>query len=142
MITPGLPAAKAAIRNRFSALWVVNGAPRTPIHWMNQEPFTPPQSAPWVRFSLMLGEGRRVSIGPRLDRWTGVVTIQVFTPKGIGDGSADALCEEVAAIFAPGVTLAAEGRVTFQTPTARVVPGSDNWFQNNVICPFQRDRTA
>lgn len=142
MITPGLTEAKQAIRQHFAASWVDGALPRTPINWPNEPGFTPPERAPWVRFSLTLGEGRRISVGPRLDRWTGVVTIQVFTPLGSGDGVSDALCDAAAAIFAPGVTLSAVGRISFQTPTIRAVPASQVWFQSNVICPFQRDRTA
>lgn len=135
-------AALMAAKAHFNASWVVGAAPRTPVHWPNQEPFLPPATGAWARFSMTFGEGRRVALGGRMDRWVGQVVVQIFAPIGTGDGAAWQLSDAVFDIFGADRSLfTGDGRLRFWTPTARPVPGNSGWFQINVICPFQRDRT-
>lgn len=70
------------------------------ICWPNMPPLTD-GNEPWVRFTV-LADGDAVSYvtgadGPKLE--TGLVSIQVFTPSGTGDGKASELADSIAEHF-------------------------------------------
>jgi hypothetical protein len=137
-------AAFQAIMDHFRAGWVsAPGVPRTPVHYPNA-PFTPPDGAAWARLAILPGEGRRMSLGTgqsRLRRWVGVVTVQVFTPFGQGDAGITALTDAAEALF-DETRLTASGTLRFGVPTTRVIGKSGSWWQQNMTCPFDRDRAG
>jgi hypothetical protein len=136
-----LPDEAAPMRRRFAAEW----ANRTPVAWPNAN-FTPPQGQPWVRFGVFPAHAAQVSMGGagnRRFRRSGLLIIEVFTPAGRGDGEANVLAEQVAAIFR-GVT--AEG-VRYAGPkgeSPRRLPGRVDgaWYQVPVHVPYQSDELA
>ncbi len=141
---PGWEAAELAISAAFDAAWRVNGALRTPVHWPADRSFAMPAGEPWVRLSIQWGEGRRVSVGPALDRHTGVVTVQVFTPAGSGNAVNSELCDAAAEALADRRLPCEGGRVAFGTASLRVIGddrGGGPWRQQNVSVPFRRDKS-
>lgn len=133
-----------AIIDHWRLGWVTApGVPRTPVHYPNA-PFEPPSGAPWARLTILPGEGQRMSLGggaSRLRRWVGVVTIQVFVPLGTGDAAITALCD-AAALLLDETKLLASGPIRFGTPSMRVIGRDGSWWQQNVSCPFDRDRSG
>lgn len=126
-------ASAVAIEQHFRDRW----AGRTPVHYPGDEDFEPPTSTPWVRLTIIEGEGARQSIGvPSRYRWVGVVVVQVFTLATTGPGPSDRLCDAVAAAL--GEAKIASPRVLFGTPDAPVIGRSGAWFQRNVRCPYTR----
>ena len=88
-------AEQQAIETRFSESW----AETTPIAFENVA-YTPRDSA-WVRLTVITGEGRQASMGAAtaIDRYTGVISIEVFTPKNTGGRQARDLADTARAIF-------------------------------------------
>lgn len=128
-----LDAAQAAIEAHFRAGW----AGRSPVAWPGDPDFEPPVDAPWVRFSVMEGDGARLTIStPARFAWTGVVVVQVFTLARSGPGPSDRLCDAVAAIF--GEARISAPLVRFGTPGWVTVGRTGAWFQRNVRCPYTR----
>lgn len=136
-----LEQAEADIRKFFDAAWTAAFAsPNTPpIAWPDIE-FTIPENKTWVRFNCQENGGQQVGMGdPGNNRFRrfGIVTIQVFQPRG--QGSKDARTKAAAArdLFTGAQTT---GGVTFQDVSARQV-GDDGhgFYQVNVFAPFWYD---
>lgn len=128
-----LAAAQTAIEAHFRARW----AGQTPVHWPGDEDFVQPFDAPWVRFSVIEGEGARRSIGvPARYEWVGQVVVQVFTLARSGPFPSDQLCDAVMAAL--GEATIASPLVRFGTPGIVTVGRSGAWFQRNVRCPYTR----
>lgn len=101
------------------------------ICWPNMPPLTD-GNKPWVRFTA-LSDGDGISYvstpqGPMLE--TGLVSVQVFTPAGSGDGKASELADSIAGHFryysADGLNC---GAVKKQT-----IGSNDGWYQINLTC--------
>src|SRR5881628_1431768 len=85
------------LEGAFSAGW----STRTPVRYENVS-FTQPANAAWVGFYVRWGEGLPASVGPsgyRMERQTGVVLIQVFTPKNSGQKASMEHCDFAGSIF-------------------------------------------
>lgn len=141
-VSPGWPEATRAITAAFDAGWrtAPDGPLRTPVHWPNTMRFEPPQDGAWVRLSVQWGAGHPAAIGRVFYRYAGVVQVQVFVPQGTGNALLDTLCEAAATIFGDGVSLQADGRLQFWTPSRLVVGPDGLWWQENVVCSFRRER--
>lgn len=123
-----------AIRTRFNTQW----ASTTPIKWANV-PFDPPNDDAWVELSVGDAGAIQASMGDpgnNTYRHTGAVTVMIFTPSGQGDKEALELADQAAAVFRAWQS----GGILFRpAPFIRRIGTKDNWFQVNVVCPFQRD---
>lgn len=144
-MSPGWRAAEVAITTHFAARWTTApGVPRTPVHWPDDAAFRPPHGLAWARLTIRWGEGRRVALGPSLDRHTGVVIVQLFTPAGQGHAANTALCDAAGEAL-NDVRLPCEGgRVVFSTASLEVIGndrGGGPWWQQNVSAPFRRDKS-
>lgn len=131
-----------AIRTRFADEWPLV-RPSVSVAYDNTA-FNPEldardgnnNPAPWVRLTIVPGEGFLASLGtPRVWRATGVVVLQVFVPLARGDGLAYALADDVADIFR-GVRVAG---AVFRAPALTRIGPEGAWYQLNVATPFQAD---
>lgn len=130
---------RAAIEGRWATQWVTGSpsAARTPTAYENV-PLDPPADSPWVRLTVLNGEGQQISAGDpgsNTHRYAGVISIQIFTPGGQGTGQAKTLADAAAAVFR---------NVRFDSIYCRVpyVSGTSldgSWHQTNVTVPFWRD---
>ena len=117
------------VRDRL-ATWTA-----TPIQWPNAPGATPEGSyiRPWVRRSG--GEQASLGDGP-MDRFDGMVVVEVFTPAMTGTQQSETLCDALEALFRRARTVG----LTFFTPyTVAVGDTGDGWYKADVICPFVRD---
>lgn len=133
------------LASAFSAAWknLKSAGPpavyeaKTPIAWPNVA-FTPP-SGPWVRFSVLDGEGVWRSIGSpgsNIAGYVGVVVIQVFVPLLSGESTAREYADAAAATF-QGQTI---GGIRFSLATFSLSNSvANDWYQMNVSIPFRRD---
>ena len=117
------------IRERFSESY-----DRTPVAWPNKG-FQPQSQEPWVRLTILGGDGRQVATAGRRLRRVGVITAQVFVPEGSGDRKAHEIADAVAGIF-EAMTL--EG-VRFRAADLEHVGADGGWYQLNVSIPFEWD---
>jgi len=137
----GFVAERAAIENRWLDNWVTGSpsAARTPTQ-LEQQPFTPPASDPWVRLNVLRGEGLQISSGDpgnNTNRYAGVISIQIFAKAGLGAGTAEALADLAATVFRNQRFSGIFCRVPYisSTPPDEAEP----WHQVNVTVPYWRD---
>jgi len=110
------------------------------IAWPNVS-FTPPADAPWLRFTITEGTASTTAFGSGVTyRHPGNVIVQVFVPTNEGDGRARSIADTVAAVYrgkrlAPGIRF-------FDAPYINNVGRDGDWFQINVVAPFEYDLTA
>lgn len=102
--------------------------------------FEPRPDESWVRFTVITGEAQQVTTGcpgANVVRYQGIVDIQVFTPRGGGTATANAMADKAIAIFD---TLDIAGYHFNRGYKVNVAGNSkDTFFQMNVRIPFQRD---
>lgn len=127
--------AEAEIRSFFNTAW----ASATKIAWPDID-FTIPNDETWIRFTCEENDGEQVSMGdPGNNRFRhyGLVTVQVFQPKG--QGSIDARSKAATAL---GVFMGAEtsNGIKFYNVRGRQVGNDGNGFyQINVLASFYYD---
>lgn len=119
---------------------VANWLQSEPVEYENV-PLEEPSSGGFVRFTIINGDSGTHGMGGNTiqARDTGIVSLQVFVPKGTGTKRSRELCDAFAAIFEHkrfnGIT----------TYTAAVTPAGysgDKWLQVNVTIPFRRVRNV
>jgi hypothetical protein len=100
--------------------------------------FTPSDNTPWVRLTLREGEANLSAFGGGKNnyRHPGNVQAQVFVPVGTGDGLAREIADFIASIFR-GKRLSSIR--FFNAPYINTIGPDGDWFQVNVICPFEYD---
>ena len=80
------------IESDFKTYWTAN-ASGVPIAWENV-PFTQPATGIWIQFTVRFAGSQQASLGRTpLEKITGVVFINVFTPKGTGARQAARLAD-------------------------------------------------
>lgn len=129
-----------AVTDRWTAQW----ANTTRTAYENTS-FTPVGDNPWVRLVIREGAASQISLGsPKsLDRHTGIVYVQVFTPKGQGEDRGRWLAEKACAVFRKVDVNASPGKLTFRVPYIYSVDATgDDWWQVNVVCPFTFDEVT
>ena len=101
------------------------------ICWPNMPPLTG-GNKPWIRFTV-LSDGDAVSYvtnpqGAGLE--TGLVSVQVFTPAGTGDGKASELADSIAAHF----RYYSSGGLNCGAVKKQTIGSNDGWYQINLTC--------
>lgn len=135
-----LDEAEADIRKFFAAAWAAAFPSSTPlIAWPDIE-FTIPENKTWLRFNCQENGGQQVAMGdPGNNRFRrfGIVTVQVFQPRGSGSKDARTKASAARNIFTGAQTT---GGVTFIDVSARQI-GDDGhgYYQINVLAPFWYD---
>jgi len=100
----GYLAAANAIEAKFAAGWKDGSGAQLTAVAQDNEDFTPPSNAPWVRLVVRSGTEGQKSFGPvgaanALFRNVVAIIVQIFTPPGTGREEMWALAETAAAIF-------------------------------------------
>lgn len=110
------------------------------IAWPNVG-YTPTPGTPWLRFTITEGEANTPAFGSGVVyRHPGNVIVQVFVPANEGDGRARSIADTVAAVYR-GKRIA-NGIRFFDAPYINNVGRDGDWFQINVVAPFEYDLTA
>lgn len=124
-----------AIETRFNTEFAAV-RPSVPIAYDNVD-FDPATSAandPFVKLTILPASQALAGMAGRY-RCTGIVIVQVFTPRGEGTGEAYAIVSDIVEIFR-GVR--ADG-VLYRDPRFFRVGESDRYFQVNVQIPYLSD---
>lgn len=90
---------RAAIEGRIATEMAV--APAYPVSYQNV-PSTPPNNTPWVQVSIRFGDNAYATLlGPAtgINRQNGVLTVNVYTPVGIGAGANFTIAERIKDLF-------------------------------------------
>lgn len=100
-----------------------------------------PSTGSWIRVDVQHVTGRQVNIGGTIGnrryRYTGMVTIQIFTEFGKGQVDSDALAQLMKTTFR-GKNTGADA-ITFRSVRIVEAGQSGNWLQVNVIAEFDYD---
>ena len=88
---------RAAIEGRIATEMALS--PAYPVSYQNA-PFTPPNNTPWVAVYLLFGQNNYATLeapatGKSFNRQTGTLTIDIFTPAGVGAGANYTIGERV-----------------------------------------------
>jgi hypothetical protein len=89
--------AKGRLRTIFAGSFP-NFVPDTPITYRNGPDVTvglDVASDAWVRFSILTGSPILPELGSRNQRNNGRIIVQIFTPKGQGDGRGTAIADAI-----------------------------------------------
>lgn len=107
---------------------------------VDNEVFTPPAGAAWVRI-VVRHDGSTLEaiggVGNNKYQRTGRAVIQVFTPINQGVEEADSLAQAARAIF-EGITLSSNA-IRFNDGVIREIGPDGEWYQVNVEAFFQYD---
>lgn len=92
---------RAAIEGRLSTQMAV--APAYPVSYQNV-PFDPPNNSPWVEVFVRFGDNSYATLqapatGASFNRQNGVLSINVFTPIGVGAGANLTIAERIKDLF-------------------------------------------
>lgn len=88
-----------------------------------------------IRLSIQNGDARQVSMGSNpAFRYPGVVSVQIFTRKNIGEAVALKLADKIDEFFRNKVI----NRIQFKVPQILRVPTDSEWFQIIVSIHFYR----
>lgn len=129
------------IRSRFDTEWkskrsYTDAQMDERVAWGNTD-FTPPNNTAWVRFRIRHEFSERASLGPDpLHRYDGTVVVEVFVPRGEGEGTIDDLVDDVADIYRDNRD---QQGLRFYTPRTVLIGEEGAWYRKNVLIPFQRD---
>jgi len=136
-VTATFEQGRADIFARVKAAWDPTGYG---MAWPDvpDDTLPPTSQVPWARTSLRHADGGQRGFGPDKRRYerTGVLTIQVFAPKGDGLSR----CYQLAKILADGLEGQATPRgVWFRNVRVREAADSGNFSQVNVLADFTYD---
>ena len=92
---------RAAIEGRIATQMAVS--PAYPVSYQNI-PFDPPNNSPWIEVFLRFGMNDYATLiapttGSAFNRQTGTLTINVFTPIGVGIGANLTIAERIKDLF-------------------------------------------
>jgi len=121
-----------AIENRFGTLFTA-----VQVKYANVDTFVPDDDETWCELFITIADSRRASIGDddKLHRTTGVISVNVYVPKGTGTVNGKAIADTAAAIFRD----AQFSGITCRSPAITDIGEVENWYVINMTVPFQRD---
>jgi hypothetical protein len=91
------------------------------------------------------GAGNQITLGPapQLNRWAGLIIVQVFVPEDTGTQTIAGYCDSIADVFRrQEFSVGASGLIRCRVPNVTTVGTRDGWFQMNVEVPYIRDKSA
>ena len=127
-------AIEARLTDNFSAI---------PIKYENA-PFKETAAA-YCAIFVRRGEGHQITLGPapQLNRWAGLIIVQVFVPEDTGTQTAAGYCDSIADVFRrQEFSAGASGLIRCRVPNVETIGTRDGWFQMNVEVPYIRDKSA
>jgi len=130
---------RALIEGLFNDGWTT----RTPVKW-STTPFQVPSKTDWVALTLLFGDSNQISMGPqgqRLERHTGLINLQIFTPQGQGTKAAYEHADFAGGIFRMKTVKDSQVTIVFRTPEVFNPLESDEWFNVVLRVEFQIDAT-
>lgn len=130
--------ARDAMAKLFTDAWKLAN-PTFPIIYDDLgEPQIPKTEKPWARLTIRHNRGEQETLanplGQRLFSRDGLVTVQIFTPRGEGLTRAYILAKVAADAFEGQAT---PNGVWFRSVRLREVGPDGNWYQVNVIADFE-----
>jgi hypothetical protein len=91
---------RAAIEGRIATQMAI--APAYPVSYQNV-PFTPPNNAPWLQAFIRFGDNGYATLLPTgsagFNRHNGVLTVNIFTPIGVGTAANFTIAERIKNLF-------------------------------------------
>jgi hypothetical protein len=91
---------RAAIEGRIATQMAI--APAYPVSYQNV-PFTPPNNSPWLQAFIRFGDNAYATLLPTgsagFNRHNGVLTVNIFTPIGVGTAANFTIAERVKDLF-------------------------------------------
>ena len=127
---------RAAIEGRIATEMAI--APVYPVSYQNV-PFTPPNNTPWVQVFIRFGDNAYATLlGPAtgMNRQNGVLTVNVYTPVGLGAGANFTIAERVKDLFDRRTV----SQIIFDAASgpAQVTPASpEPYFQTQLTITFE-----
>jgi len=129
---------RAAIEGRIAAEKALS--PSYPVAYQNV-PFTPPNNLPWLQVFLAFGANNYLTlIGPSdgHNQQNGVLTVNTFTPVGVGSGANYTVAERIKDLF-DRQTIASQ--ITFDPASGPniITPSSPDaaFFQTQIVISFE-----
>lgn len=114
--------------------------PNTPVAYRNGPDVTKGLDSEvdaWMRFNVLMGFSTLPELGSRTQRNLGVISVQIFTPKGQGDGRGTAIADSIAELWlSANVTPIILGAHQFEPVGAR---RESVWWQDNLSTSFFYD---
>lgn len=140
MPVANIAAARDSILGVFRTALLASAYPTVPVFYDDQAKDLP-TSGSWLRVDVQHVTGRQVNvggaIGNRRYRYTGMVTIQIFTEFGKGQLDSDALAQLMKTTFRGKNT--GTDAITFRNVRVVEAGQSGSWLQVNVITDFDYD---
>ena len=108
-------------------------------------PFTQPDEESWVALTILSGGGQNNSIGTgmssRLERFSGIIQIDIHTPEDGGTKPARNLADTIAAIFDNvQFNQGNSGTITTRVPSFSTLGITKGWHHSVVSVPYQRTK--
>ena len=132
---------RAAIEGRFQAQWALTAHSAVPVIYENG-PEKPPSDDAHAMLYILNGAGQQVSLGTSpVDRYSGVIVVQLFVPKQEGTVEIRQMADAVETIFKrKQFASGAGGSIRCRLAEAGTVPNPGYFHQMNVSIPYQRDQ--
>ena len=129
---------RAAIEGRIAT--EMASAPSYPVAYQNV-PFTPPNNLPWIQVFLTFGDNNYLTlVGPTdgHNQQNGVLTVNIFTPVGVGAAANYTIAERIKDLF-DRQTIASQ--ITFDPASGPnvITPSSPDsaFFQTQLVISFE-----
>ena len=90
---------RAAIEGRIATEMAI--APVYPVSYQNA-PFTPPNNTPWLQAFITFSDNAYATLlgpNPGYNQQNGVLTVNVYTPVGVGSGPNYTIAERIKDLF-------------------------------------------
>ena len=128
-----------AIEARFAANYS-----STQVKYENV-PFVQPEGESWVALTILSGGGEVNSIGTgmssRLERFSGIISLDIFTVEDVGTKTARDLADIIAAIFdVVEFSFGSSGTIVTRVPSYQTLGVEDGWVHSVVSVAFQRSK--
>lgn len=123
---------RAAIEGRIAT--EMAASPAYPVSYQNVS-FTPPNDTPWLQVFIRFGDNNYATL-QTINRQTGTLVVNVFTPQGLGTAANFTIAERVRALF-DRLTLSG---IIFDAPSgpAQVVPAApEPYYQTQLTVTFE-----
>lgn len=130
---------RRAIEQRFETNFVAAA-----IKYENV-PFDQPEATSWVALTILSGAGNAASIGTgsgsRLNRFAGIVQIDIFTVEETGTKTARQLADTIAAIFDNvQFSVGSSGTITTRVPSFYPRGVENGWYHSVVSVAYHRSK--
>ena len=100
---------------------------------------------PYCALFIRRGEGHQITLGPspQLQRWAGLIVVQVFVPEDTGTQVIADYADSIAAVFnRQELSTGASGLIRCRVARVDTIGTRNGWFQMNVTIPYIRDKSV